>query len=294
MVLQGVFKRFARHDPWVLNGFDVVLEPGTGTFVTGTNGSGKSTVLRIAAGLARPTRGTASRATTTAYLPERQPESLRMTGSSYLTHFGRMRGLGLEAARTRISDLLGSLGLEPGPDVPIEDLSKGNRQKILVAQAFLCPVQLLVLDEPFSGLDAAAEIALRDLLIEARAAGAAILVSGHDAEQSLDGYRVLQIVDGRAVDRRPMQRSRTPGPTHTTTAVTLVDPTGRLDRAIVLAIPGVVEVRPSEDDWEPGRPVVVHVGHADTDRFLVASISAGWSVVSVLPAGDRAIDRASS
>jgi ABC-2 type transport system ATP-binding protein len=275
--LESVYKRFARHAPWVLNGVDLVLEPGTGAFVTGTNGSGKSTLLRIVAGLSRPTRGTAKRAPTASYLPERQPESLRMTGSTYLGHFGAIRGLGPVATRSRINDLLGRLGIEPGPDVPIEELSKGNRQKVLVAQALLCPVQLIVLDEPFSGLDGPAQVALNELLAEARDDGSAILVSGHDGRASLDTYRTYEMVDGAAVERADRQ----PPPPSARMAVTLACREG-LDRQTLVSVPGVVFESTSHGTHEDGHPIVAYVERAATDRFLVEAISAGWSVVSVV------------
>jgi ABC-type Mn2+/Zn2+ transport system ATPase subunit len=291
-VLEGVYKRFARHAPWVLNGVDLVLERGTATFVTGTNGSGKSTLLRLVAGLTRPTRGTVKRVSTVSYLPERQPESLRMTGSAYLTHFGRMRGLEPVWASSRIRDVLDRLGLEPGPDVPIEDLSKGNRQKVLVAQAFLCPVSLIVLDEPFSGLDAPAQQAFRRLLADAREAGSAILMSGHDVRQSPDDYRTYEMVEGTAVERTLERADRGSSAPSAKVVVTLAGPIA-LDRQLLASIPRVAievandstnERRPdgvSAENPDDRRLTVAYVERTATDRFLVQAISAGWSVMSV-------------
>lgn len=291
MLIEDVYKRFERHGPWVINGVNLAFEAGTGTFVTGTNGSGKSTLLRIVAGLTRPTRGQVERARTASYVPERQPESIRMTGSAYLLHLGRMRGLGPIAIESKVSDLVGRLGLEPGPDVPIEELSKGNRQKVLVAQAFLCPEQLIVMDEPFSGLDSAGERALGELLAEALNAGSAIVVSGHEhASKWLDTYKSYQLVDGRAIERTKKRRS-----TSGEMTVTLVDKGSRLDRKALDSIPGVVINSASVDHGQDGRlPLVAHVDHNHTDRFLVEAISAGWSVVRVEMVDQDGRDESSS
>jgi ABC-2 type transport system ATP-binding protein len=288
-VLQGVYKRFARHGPWVLNGIDLVLEAGTGTFVTGTNGSGKSTLLRVVAGLSHPTRGTAKRALTASYLPERQPESMRMTGSTYLSHIARMRGMDTESMSSRMRDILERLGLDPGPDVPIGELSKGNRQKVLVAQALLCPVHLIVLDEPFSGLDAPAQSALRQLLAGALESGSAILMSGHDATHSPRDYRAFEMVDGKAIELTHWRISTPSSETQDTMAVTLAGSTA-LDRLVLASTPGVSVDGESHDDGRDRQSIVAYVDRTETDRFLVLAIESGWSVISVSGADPESQD----
>ncbi len=86
--------------------------------------------------------------------------------------------------------------------MPIEELSKGNRQKVLIAQAFLCPVRLVVLDEPLSGLDARAQKAFHGLVADARDTGTAILMSGHDTRTVPDDFRPYELVEGRADEKR--------------------------------------------------------------------------------------------
>ena len=279
-MLQGVHKRFARHGPWVLNGIDLVLEPGTGTFVTGTNGSGKSTLLRIVAGLTHPTRGTAKRAPTASYLPERQPESIRMTGSAYLAHIGRIRGIDRESTSSRVFDILERLGLEPGPDVPIEELSKGNRQKVLVAQALLCPVHLIVLDEPFSGLDAPAQMGLRQLLAAALESGSAILMCGPDTTHSPHNYRPFEMVDGKVIERTRTSNFTSSSETSGTMTVILSGRTA-LDRRTLASIPGVSVNGESDQNDRDRQLIVAYVDRTATDRFLVRAIESGWSVISV-------------
>jgi ABC-type glutathione transport system ATPase component len=91
--LSDVRKRYGRRLPWVLRGIDLSLDAGTGKTVVGGNGSGKSTILRIAAGLARQTSGSVSRPANVGYVPERQPATIRMSGAEYIANMGRIRGL---------------------------------------------------------------------------------------------------------------------------------------------------------------------------------------------------------
>ena len=137
----------------MLSGIDLVLEPGSRTVIVGGNGSGKSTLLRIGAGVSWPNEGTTHLPERVGYVPEGLAARTKFTGEEYLAHMGRIKGLDLEVIKSRSSDLLQRLELCPSPHQSIDSLSKGNRQKLVLAQAFLAPVGLLVLDEPFSGLD---------------------------------------------------------------------------------------------------------------------------------------------
>jgi ABC-type multidrug transport system ATPase subunit len=147
--LEGVRKRFGRAEPWVLDGIDATFAAGAVTLVVGGNGSGKSTLLRTVVGASAPTRGRVLRpAGPAAYVPERLPAELRMTARQYVRHMGRLRGLPAPAVTARAEELFERLGLRPGPDVPVGELSKGNSQKVALTQALLAPTALLVLDEP--------------------------------------------------------------------------------------------------------------------------------------------------
>jgi ABC-type multidrug transport system ATPase subunit len=196
LTIHDVRKRFTRRGRWVLCGVDLDLEAGTATAIVGGNGSGKSTLLRIAAGLCRPTTGRAIHPSPIGYVPERQPARLRMSGSEYVAHMGRIRGMDRAAIDSRSAELFDRLGLKPGPDVAVDSLSKGNRQKVLLSQALLARVPLLVLDEPFTGLDADAAPALLHLLSEVQYAGTAILISTHQATSLPASFRALHLVDG--------------------------------------------------------------------------------------------------
>ena len=166
----------------------------------GGNGSGKSTILRIAAGLARPTSGRISRPTSIGYVPERQPATVRMSGGEYIASMGRIRGLRQSEIDSSSAELFERLGLRPGPDASISSLSKGNRQKIFLSQALLAPVDLLLLDEPFAGLDVYGTRGLVEILEERMDAGATVLMSTHESQIVPGSFRVLRLGDGVFVD----------------------------------------------------------------------------------------------
>jgi ABC-2 type transport system ATP-binding protein len=197
MILRGVAKRYDR-DHRVLHGIDLDVLPGQVIVVVGANGSGKSTLLRIAAGCARPTRGRVlGRPRATGYLPDRFPALLRLPAASYLRHMAALRAIPAAEASRQSSELLGELGFSGDMQTPMSRLSKGNAQKVALAQALCAPVELLVLDEPWSGLDTEAVPALSARLRAAANGGAAVLVSDHTGAASrLPGAVVHRLAGG--------------------------------------------------------------------------------------------------
>ena len=136
------------------------------------------------AGVSRPTEGLITqRPRQVGYVPERLPARLQMTGREYLAHMGRLRSLDISYAARRSEDLAARLSLNPSLDVRVRSLSKGNSQKVALAQAFLAPVGLLLLDEPWSGLDPSASEGLREEMSSARNEGTAVVATSHRARR---------------------------------------------------------------------------------------------------------------
>jgi len=192
ITVDGVWKRYGRGS-MVLRGVDTDLAPGTVTVVLGENGCGKSTLLRIAAGITVPSAGAVrGRPPSASYLPERFPDQLRLSARAYLRHFARIRRL-----PTR-DELLERLGFAGDLDQPMSELSKGNAQKIGIIQTFGSAAGFLVLDEPWAGLDVAARAVLSELVHEAAAAGATVLVTDHTgAGAKLPGATVHRMAEGQ-------------------------------------------------------------------------------------------------
>lgn len=199
MRLDGVSKRYAIGQPWVLRDVSLEVRPGTLVRFEGRNGSGKSTLLRLIAGILAPTSGAVRGRPVTGYVPERFPASLPFSGRDYLAHLGRMHGLARRELAGRIDACLGRLGGSEIADVPLRQASKGMCQKVAVAQALLPGRGLLVLDEAWTGLDEPARAALDDIVAERVAGGGSVVFVDHDKNRLAGAGAQRWLVDrGRA------------------------------------------------------------------------------------------------
>ncbi len=278
LALAQVTKRYRWKGPWVLAGADLTLDRGTVTAIVGGNGSGKSTLLRIAAGVTSPSGGRASVPGRVGYTPERQAARCPFTATQYLAHMGRIRGLDGPSIDEGTDELLGGFDIRPGLDVSWNTLSKGNRQKVVLAQAFLGRPDLIVLDEPYAGLDDRGREMLDRLIAQSTDGGSSVLVSRHADVPSAGPMRSYRLVAGRLVAGEP--------------AATGARATGAPWRRIELSSPGrhrtVDDLTRLEGvrNWDtdargPGLVLIVEV--ARTDDVLRAALGLGWSVQAVGP-----------
>ncbi|WP_230421164.1 ABC transporter ATP-binding protein [Actinomadura soli] len=178
----------------MLRDVTLTLLPGRVTEVTGRNGAGKSTLLRVIAGLRGPHKGIVKdRPRRVGYAPERFPVDQPFTVRGYLGHMAAIRRVpadpvGAWAERLGFGHLL---------DVRLPELSKGSAQKVGLAQALMDDPGLLILDEPFAGLDAATRAALPALISEFAAEGAIVVVSDHQrCIEALPGIDRLRVDNG--------------------------------------------------------------------------------------------------
>ncbi|MEU4291425.1 ATP-binding cassette domain-containing protein [Kribbella sp. NPDC026596] len=261
--LRAVSKRYGRRE--ILADVDLRVNAGELLALVGANGSGKSTVLKLMVGLSRPSGGTVRRnARVVSYVPDVFASHDRLSASAYLRHMGRIRGLSSSVARNRAGELLDRLALSGGADTPMRKLSKGNAQKVALAQALIDPPQLLVLDEPWAGLDATAHATLRELLTEAAGQGAAVAFTEHsELVVRSTATRVCELRDGH------------------------LHPTD----GIVAGLTEISLVAGAELDWTR-QPDVLEVRRHDTgvtltlptgrhDAALLTALNHGWSVTTV-------------
>ncbi len=175
----------------------------------GPNGSGKTTTIRMILSILLPDAGEievlGSRDTHAArdrvgYLPEERGLYKRMTPRRLLRYFGRLKGASQASVDAAASDWLTRFELADYADRKIEALSKGMAQKLQFIAAVVASPELLILDEPFSGLDPVNADVLRDAVLEMKRRGATVVFSTHDmatAERMCD--RIFMIFRGRAV-----------------------------------------------------------------------------------------------
>jgi ABC-2 type transport system ATP-binding protein len=157
----------------------------------GPNGAGKTTAMRCIFGLARPDRGEVRwdgrpidrlRRLRFGYLPEQRGLYPRMRVADQLSYFGQHHGLSSKEARSAADHWLDRFGLADRARSKLEDLSHGNQQRVQLATALVHDPELLVLDEPFSGLDPLGIATMSQVLTERAKAGVAVLFSSHQLD----------------------------------------------------------------------------------------------------------------
>jgi ABC-type multidrug transport system ATPase subunit len=183
---------------------DLRIQAGERVVLVGHNGSGKSTLLRMVAGVLEPTDGDAriggdpagsleARARTS-YLPDEPVLYEDLSVREHVEYLGRLHGTdGFDAEAEEIAERLGIL--HRIDDLPAR-FSRGLRQKTALLLGLTRPFELILVDEPFVGLDLAGKAALVELLEEKHAAGATLVVATHDPAYAADVDRCIALHDG--------------------------------------------------------------------------------------------------
>ena len=189
--LSGVTKTFGTHT--AVSDFDLEVPRGTIVGLLGPNGSGKTTMIRMIMAILLPDRGTVelfggfpdfARRSRVGYLPEERGVYEKMKVLEQLVFLGELRGLARREAQTRAAHWLERLGLAEWSGKKIQELSKGMQQKVQFIGTVLHDPDLLILDEPFSGLDPINQEVLEAIVREERERGKTILFSTHLMEQA--------------------------------------------------------------------------------------------------------------
>lgn len=191
---------FAHDGTDVLHDVAVDLPRGTVTAVAGPNGAGKSTLVELLAGVRRPRRGVVRRTGSLALVVQRPavPDALPVTVRDVVAMGTWARGTRRD--RGVVEGAIERVGLTGLAERPLSGLSGGQRQRALLAQGLVRSADVLLLDEPAAGLDAASRERTRQVLAEEAARGAAVACVTHD-EASIDvADRVLRLVEGRVVE----------------------------------------------------------------------------------------------
>ena len=253
--MQGVRKTFG---PKVaVEGIDLSIPEGALYGFIGPNGAGKTTTIRMIMSILFPDRGELSvlgkksavdSKDRIGYLPEERGIYKKMKVGAFLMHMGRLKGLDRAGLRPRVMEWLDRVELADVHKKKCEELSKGMQQKVQFIASILHDPDLLILDEPFSGLDPVNMRLLRSLIDEEHAKGKTVIFSTHvmhQAEQNCD--HIVMIHQGHKVLDDTLEDIRKrfdPRALH-------VDPIGGTERSHDVAIvPGVAHVSPIDGSLE--------------------------------------------
>ncbi|HTQ36118.1 MAG TPA: ATP-binding cassette domain-containing protein [Steroidobacteraceae bacterium] len=216
LALRGVDKSFGAQR--AVAGLDLVVPQGETCGLIGPSGAGKSTTIRILMSILFPDAGAVEvlnqRSALEAkdrigYLPEERGVYRKMRVGAFLDYLAGLKGVPPQQSQARARDLLSRLGLQDVEKKKCEDLSKGMLQRVQFVGCIVHQPELLILDEPFSGLDPVSVRLLKDVIAAERRRGTTILFSTHvmaQAEELCD--RIVMIHKGRKVLDEPMAKLR--------------------------------------------------------------------------------------
>ncbi len=178
-------------DVVALDGLSFTVAPGELCGFLGPNGSGKTTAMRCAVGVTQPDAGSVTWQggpidlavrRRTGYMPEERGLYPKMRVHEQLVYLGRLHEMSAADAAASATHWIDRLGLAERADSAVEELSLGNQQRVQLAVALVHDPELLVLDEPFSGLDPIATDVMSEVLLERARAGVAVVFSSHQLD----------------------------------------------------------------------------------------------------------------
>jgi ABC-2 type transport system ATP-binding protein len=212
-------KQFGGH--YAVDGLDLDVREGEFHALLGPNGAGKTTTLRIVAGLLRADYGRVRVAghdvaddplaakRVLAYLPDDPLLYAKLTAMEYLEFVAGLWSLEAQSAHARAKELLETLGLADRMDDRVEGYSRGMRQKLALAGALIHDPRVMILDEPLTGLDAAAARQVKDILAQRAREGCTIVLTTHILEIAERlAERISIIRSGKIIAQGSMEELR--------------------------------------------------------------------------------------
>ena len=266
-----------------LEGLDLEVKTGECFGYIGPNGAGKTTTIKLLMGLNFPTGGTASvlgqpigsldARRRIGYLPERPYFYDYLTAEEFLHFYGSLHGLDTATRNRKIDELLPLVHMERARHIQLRKFSKGMLQRVGLAQALINDPELVVLDEPSSGLDPMGRMLIRDIILGLKQKGVTILLCSHilaDVEQVCD--RVALLKDGKVQQIASIDE--------------LVGPGVQSVEVVLegLSAPAIAEIGFGEPIARSNERVTFELETPDRANALVrAALDQGAHVVSLIP-----------
>jgi ABC-2 type transport system ATP-binding protein len=250
LTLERVTKKFDQTT--AVNDLSFAVDQGSVFGFLGGNGAGKTTSLRMVLDIIRPTSGRIdvlgrapgrANAPEIGFLPEERGLYRQMTALDTITYFGRLKGMAAADARREGAALLDRFGLAANSRSTVDKLSKGMAQKVQLATAVVNNPKLLILDEPFSGLDPVNQGLLEDEIRRMSAGGSTVVFSTHvmqHAERLCD--RLLLLARGRKKFEGTLDQARAELPTRLSVIA-------KQDPSALSGVESADDRGPAEDGW---------------------------------------------
>ncbi|MGI6068837.1 MAG: ABC transporter ATP-binding protein [Blautia sp.] len=197
-------------DKEVLHGISFAIDSGKALGLLGRNGAGKTTTIRILMDVFKSTGGRITmdgkefrpKEYKIGYLPEERGLYPKKTVSEQMIYLGNLRGLSPKEAKKNMKYWLERLGVSEYENRKLETLSKGNQQKIQLAQTLICDPDIVILDEPFSGLDPVNSQILKDVIRETIEKGKLVIFSSHQMSYVEEFCEDIVIINHGEVARK--------------------------------------------------------------------------------------------
>ena len=241
--LSGVLKRYGKFT--AVDRLDLVIPRGVTFGLLGPNGAGKTTTIRMIMNITKPDEGSIrvlgeemseALQERIGYLPEERGLYRKMKVIDQLLFFAAIKSVPREVALARLSPWIDSMDLRPWLNKKTEELSKGMQQKVQFLGTIVHDPEILILDEPFSGLDPINVVLLKDFLVDFKRQGKTIVFSTHvmeQAEKLCDRialiYRGRKLLDGTVREIKHAYRDRVPLPPP-------VEPEPELEKIFIKAV----------------------------------------------------------
>ncbi len=274
LTLERVSKRFG--SLVAVDSMSLAIPQGTIYGFLGPNGAGKTTTIRMIMSIIFPDSGqirvlgqlnSEAIKDRLGYLPEEKGLYKKMTAGEILIYFGRLKGLRAAQARQRAQELLSRFGLGEWMDKRCETLSKGMGQKVQLLGTLIHEPELIILDEPFSGLDPVNVELMREMILEMKQQGRTVIFSTHvmeQAEQTCDS--ILLINRGQKLLDGPLAAIKSSGEKGI-----LLDYDG--DGSVLHKLPGVRRVNNAGKQAE-----ILLAPHGDPQEILARLVEARLSI----------------